>query len=91
MPIDRLSLALAIRREVVAASDTFSVSNLSTFMPRIAACDGLNQRSVMANIDGVWTKATGDGIGDDGALRVILDGASTTVVAGEIRLLQETD
>ncbi|RYE90751.1 MAG: hypothetical protein EOO78_31250 [Oxalobacteraceae bacterium] len=67
-----------------AALDQFDAEGLSPFRERYTAFDALAGRVVSMHLDHQTVTGTADGLAEDGALRVRIDGQERLFHAGEV-------
>ena len=85
-PIDRLALALEVRREVLIASQILIEDGLEAILDELRAHDRSKGRTVFATRGEDEIEGVSQGIDDKGHLRVELeDGSILSVQAGEVR------
>lgn len=86
--IDRLKLALAMRREILAASQILIEDGLEAILDELRAHDRSEGRAVLAARGEDEVEGIARGIDDRGHLRVELeDGSILAVQAGEVRFI----
>lgn len=82
--VDRNTLAAALLSRLLPALDEFDRDGLVPFLPRFAALDVLAGREVAIRDAHRTRHGIAGGLAEDGALRVLVDGAWESVHAGEI-------
>ena len=86
--IDRLKLALSMRREILAASQILIEDGLDAILDELRAHDRSEGRAVLAARGEDEVEGIARGIDDRGHLRVELeDGSILAVQAGEVRFI----
>ncbi len=83
-PPSRAAVAAALLAAWLPALDLFDREGLAPFRARFAAIDALDGAPVALHNGNETLHGTAAGIADDGALRVIVDGAARAFHAGEV-------
>ena len=81
---DRNALAAMLLSRLLPALDQFDRDGLAPFLPRFASLDVLAGREVAIHGPRQTRHGVAGGLAEDGALRVLIDGAWENVHAGEI-------
>jgi BirA family transcriptional regulator, biotin operon repressor / biotin---[acetyl-CoA-carboxylase] ligase len=82
---DRNTIVAALLQELLPALEVFDAEGLAPFLPRYAAFDALAGQAVTLHAGELRQTGTALGVGEDGALRLLLDdGREQRVHAGEV-------
>lgn len=84
LPPSRNRIAAAVLEHLLPALALFDREGLAPLLPRFAALDALNGRQVRVLSEQQQCSGIAEGIAEDGALRVRIDGVLRLVHAGEI-------
>lgn len=84
LPPSRNRIAAAVLEHLLPALALFDREGLAPFLPRFAALDALAGRQVRVISEQQHRSGIAEGIAEDGALRVRIDGIVQSVHAGEI-------
>jgi len=80
----RNEVAAALLSHLLPALEQFEQEGLAPFLPRYAALDVLAGRTVRVEEAGTLHEGIADGLAEDGALRVLIDGSVRCFHAGEV-------
>ncbi len=82
---DRNTIVAALLQQLLPALEDFDAEGLAPFLPRYAALDALAGQAVTLHAGELRQTGTALGVGEDGALRLLLDdGREQRVHAGEV-------
>lgn len=82
---DRNTIVAALLQQLLPALEVFDAEGLAPFLPRYAALDALAGQAVTLHAGELRQTGTALGVGEDGALRLLLDdGREQRVHAGEV-------
>ena len=83
-PVSRNEVVAALLSHLLPALQQFEQEGLAPFLPRYAALDVLAGRTVRVEEAGTLQEGIADGLAEDGALRVLIDGQARCFHAGEV-------
>lgn len=83
-PPSRNRIAARLLDHVLPALELFDREGLAPFLPRYARLDALQGREVVLHQDSGAVSGVAQGVAEDGALRVVIDGAERRFHSGEV-------
>ena len=83
-PVSRNAVAAQVVSMLLPALAQFDQHGLAPFLPRFAQMDALAGQYVRIERDGVMYEGYAQGVADDGALQVVINGAVVAFHAGEV-------